>query len=367
MMNKTMSRRLGLAAIVVASLVLVVANPFGVRLWHPPTAAADPLTPFGVSGGNVKDISALFCCSGTLGSLVTAQTTDGIGFFILSNNHVLARSNAASIGEAISQPGLIDFQCRVPPTVANLTAFPQLTSNVDAAIARLTTTSSMDTSGKITGIGTISSNPTLPSAGLPVQKSGRTTGVTSGTVTSFETDVSVRYQPRCGQGKKFTISFTNQVVVSPGSFSAGGDSGSLILTNDGNNQPVALLFAGSSTTTIGNPICEVLSEVSTAFGSTVSFVGSPVGINGCLGTTQVTQPQNPSQPHKKAHDAKERYADQLMSRPGVIGVGVGNTEDGKGPAVVMYMDANTPGPPFVPAQLDGVPVRVIRTDAFVSR
>src|SRR4030095_1281143 len=169
MMNKTMSRRLGLAAIVVASLVLVVANPFGVRLWHPPTAAADPLTPFGVSGGNVKDISALFCCSGTLGSLVTAQTTDGIGFFILSNNHVLARSNAASIGEAISQPGLIDFQCRVPPTVANLTAFPQLTSNVDAAIARLTTTSSMDTSGKITGIGTISSNPSFASAGLPIQ------------------------------------------------------------------------------------------------------------------------------------------------------------------------------------------------------
>src|SRR5262245_18268029 len=278
-MNKTMSRRLWLGAIVVVTLVLALANPFGVRLWHPPTAAADPLTPFGVSGGNVKDISTLFCCSGTLGSLVTAQTTDGMGFFILSNNHILARSDSASAGEAISQPGLVDFACRVPPTVANLTAFPSLTSNVDAAIARLTPTSPMDTSGKINGIGTISSNPISPSAGLHVQKSGRTTGVTSGTVTSFDTDVSVHYQPRCGMGKKFTISFTNQVVVTSnsGSFSAGGDSGSLIVTNDGNHQPVALLFAGSNTTTIGNPICEVLSTVSSTYGWPVSFVGSSVG------------------------------------------------------------------------------------------
>jgi hypothetical protein len=367
-MNKTISRRLGLAAVVVVTLILAVANPVGVRLWHPPTAAADSLTPFGVSGGNVKDISTLFCCSGTLGSLVTAQTNNGTGFFILSNNHVLARSDSASTGEAISQPGLVDNQCRVPPTVANLTAFPSLTSNVDAAIARLTPTSPMDTSGNINGIGTISSNPTVPSAGLLVRKSGRTTGLTNGSVTSFDTNVRVQYQARCGQGKKFTISFTNQVAVTSnsGSFSAGGDSGSLIVTNDGNNQPVALLFAGSSTTTIGNPICEVLSKVSSTYGSPVSFVGNSVGTNGCL-TQGSTETQGPSQPHKKAHDAKERYADQLMSRPGVIGVGVGNTEDGKGPAVVMYMDNKAPGPPFVPAQLDGVPVRVIRTETFVSQ
>jgi hypothetical protein len=94
-MNKTISRRLGLAAVVVVTLLLAVANPSGMRLLHPSTASAAPDqlsgTPFGVSGGNVKDISALFCCSGTLGSLVT----DGSGRFILSNNHVLARTDSA--------------------------------------------------------------------------------------------------------------------------------------------------------------------------------------------------------------------------------------------------------------------------------
>ncbi len=47
---------------------------------------------YGVSGGNVNDSSRRFCCSGTLGSLVS----DGSALYILSNNHVLARSDAAA-------------------------------------------------------------------------------------------------------------------------------------------------------------------------------------------------------------------------------------------------------------------------------
>jgi len=364
-MNKNLSRRLGLAAVIVITLVLAAANPLGIRLWHPPTASADPLSPFGVSGGNVKDISTLFCCSGTLGSLVTDPTG---GLFILSNNHVLARSGAAAFGEDISQPGLVDFQCRVPPTVANLTAFPSLTtSNVDAAIARLTQGSPMDPDGNIAVIHRISNAPKLPFVGMEVQKVGRTTGWTTGSVSSFNTSVRVQYQARCGQGKKFTISFTNQVVVTSGSFSAGGDSGSLIVTNNALKQPVALLFAGSSTTTIGNPICEVLSEVSSKYGAPISFVGDSGLTDECQTTNGGSAPQGPSNPHKKANDAKERYADQLMSRPGVMGVGVGKTEDNKDSAVILYLDSTAPGPPFVPAQLDGVPVRVVRTDTFVSR
>lgn len=376
-MNKTISRRLWLAAVVVVTLLLALAYPVGMRLRQASTALADTgaghqtsNTNFGVSGGNVKDISRLFCCSGTLGSLVT----DGTGFFILSNNHVLARSDAATPGEDISQPGLADFQCTIPPIVADLAPYPSLGSNVDAAIAQLRTLSdgktlAMTNTGFIQDIGTISSNPLLPSANLPVQKSGRTTGRTEGNVMTFDTNVKVQYQPRCGQGRKFTISYTNQVVVTPGSFSAGGDSGSLIVTNDSNKQPVALLFAGNSATTIANPICEVLAKVSEKHGQPVSFVGNtpPGTTNGCSGLTFGNTSGGPPRPNQRAHDAKERYADQLMSRPGVIGVGVGNTDDGKGPAVVMYVDANTPGPPFVPAQLDGVPVRVVRTDAFVSR
>src|SRR5262249_40869176 len=163
-MSKTTSRRLGLAAIVVATLVLALAYPVGMRLRQTSTAFADAgaahqtmSNNYGVSGGNVNDISSAFCCSGTLGSLVTDDTTDG--FFILSNNHVLARSGAASSGEKISQPGLVDTQCQAKSIVAELTSFPPLSSNVDAAIAKLTPESTMNKTGEIQDIGTISSTP----------------------------------------------------------------------------------------------------------------------------------------------------------------------------------------------------------------
>ena len=81
------------------------------------------------------------------------------------------------------------------------------------------------------------------------------------------------YQISCGSGKKSFISYTNQVLINSSSFSAGGDSGSLIVSNDGNFNPVALLFAGSSSTTIANPIGEVLTKLGTALDKSVSFGG----------------------------------------------------------------------------------------------
>src|SRR6185295_4983005 len=78
---------------------------------------------FGVSGGNVKDITTRFCCSGTLGSLV--QDTLGTKY-ILSNNHVLGLAGSATAGDEISQPGLIDNNCGVATVVANFTVAPAL-------------------------------------------------------------------------------------------------------------------------------------------------------------------------------------------------------------------------------------------------
>jgi PKD repeat protein len=52
--------------------------------------------------------------------------------------------------------------------------------------------------------------------------------------------------------------FVGQIAITPGTFSAGGDSGSLIVTDDENKNPVGLLFAGSDTHTIANPIGLVL-------------------------------------------------------------------------------------------------------------
>src|SRR5262249_44897473 len=130
-------------------------------------------TNFGVSGGNVNDISRLFCCSGTLGSLVTDGTTN----YILSNNHVLARSDQAQPGEDISQPAVVYNNGQVPPIVADFTVAPKIGSNVDAAIAQLRA-GAMNTAGNIEDVGQPSTSVQAPLVGLPVAKSGRTTGFT---------------------------------------------------------------------------------------------------------------------------------------------------------------------------------------------
>jgi hypothetical protein len=320
---------------------------------------------YGVSGGNVNDISRAFCCSGTVGSLVSSGGT----LYILSNNHVLARQDQAASGEDISQPGLIDNGCQVPRIVADFTDAPQLGTNVDCAIAQLRA-GTMNTGGAIQGLngsntGVQPSTTTMnPAVGMAVQKSGRTTGHTTGTIGSTNTSVNVQYQIRCGSGKKYTISYTNQVVVSGSGFSAGGDSGSLILTNTSCAHPVALLFAGSSTDTIGNPISAVLGALAN-IGHSANFVGQ-----NCTGpSSPQAGPQSfqlPQQALDRASRVLEQNRHDLMSRPAVLGVGLGALEDNSAPAVVVYVDKTNPAKPQLPAQVDNVPVRIIMTDPFIA-
>ena len=85
-----------------------------------------------------------------------------------------------------------------PPIVADFTTAPVLGSNVDAAIAQLRP-GAMNTTGFIQDIGTISSVVKAPSVGLAVAKSGRTTGFTTGTISSINTSVNVQYQKNCGR------------------------------------------------------------------------------------------------------------------------------------------------------------------------
>lgn len=90
-----------------------------------------------------------------------------------------------------------------------------------------------------------------PAVGMAVQKSGRTTGVTKGKIVGIDATSNVGYDE--GTGK-----FERQLVIeaNAGQFSAGGDSGSLIM--DMQNRPVGLLFAGGGGQTIANPIEFVL-------------------------------------------------------------------------------------------------------------
>ncbi|HEX8142704.1 MAG TPA: hypothetical protein VF553_08920 [Pyrinomonadaceae bacterium] len=324
---------------------------------------------FGVSGGNINDISRRYCCSGTLGSLV--QDTSGVKY-ILSNNHVLARGDQAVAGEDISQPGLIDNNCQVAAIVADFTVAPKLGTNVDAAIAQLRT-GQMDATGFIEDIGVPSNVVRNPAVGLGVAKSGRTTGFQTGSISSINSSVTVKYTIECGSNRGTNVSYTNQVVINSTTFSAGGDSGSLIVTNDSCHQPVALLFAGSSTATIGNPIGQVLSRVSTALGKNVSFVGNTCGTAGAAaagGSTSSTGGQMrelPEQAAERATQALEARKNDLMSRPSVIGVGVGQSEtDSTEAVIVVYVDRTTGVKPTLPNSINGIRVKRVETDPFVA-
>jgi len=314
---------------------------------------------FGVSGGNVQDISRRYCCSGTLGALVYANGTP----YILSNNHVLARSDQAVAGEDISQPGLIDNACRPGTLVGDFTVAPTLGSNVDAALALLRP-GTMDSTGFIEDIGVPSGTVRTATVGLAVAKSGRTTGFTRGAVSALNASVRVQYQRGCGTGTLFTVSYTNQIVISSSTFSAGGDSGSLIVTDNSLHQPVGLLFAGSSTATIANPIGEVLTRLSGALGQTVTFAGGAAS----AAATLIAPPAPSESLVSQANEAARTHGRDWMKNEEVVGVGIGAADDNPYEAVVVvFVDRTRGRMPDLPDQANGFRVKRILTDPFVAR
>lgn len=222
-------------------------------IWAHDTTAKYRPAPIGVSVGH-PNITA-----GTIG----ARVVDGQGnAYILSNNHVLANSNNASIGDNILQPGNFDGGTNPGDAIGTLYDFEPIVfggspNYMDAAIAAVPNADLLSETLP-GGYGSPSGQIVNPAVGQSVQKCGRTTECTVGTVEEVNVTVSV-----CFAGFIVCTSsatFVNQFTITPGSFSDGGDSGSLIVTNDGNNHAVGLLFAGSSTRTIANPIGVVLNR-----------------------------------------------------------------------------------------------------------
>ena len=217
-----------------------------------PTARFDRPVPIGVSTGH-PSITA-----GTIG----ARVTDGTYVYALSNNHVYAASNAASIGDEVLQPGAYDGGLAPADVIGTLFDFEPLDFSggnnlFDAAIVR-STTADLGNSTPSDGYGTPSSAGTAV-VGTKVMKYGRTTGQTKGRVSVTNLTVNVNY------GNAGVATFTNQMAIYGGDVSAGGDSGSLIVTQKGGQQAVGLLFAGSLNTTIFSPIAPILAH----FGVTI--------------------------------------------------------------------------------------------------
>lgn len=182
-------------------------------------------------------------------------------FYILSNNHVLANCNFARIGDPILQPGPYDGGHHPGDTVARLSRYvpidyrPNSANLVDAAIAHVNFS---NVSREIYWLGYVKAmmsrkslirkfiESILKKKRIDVQKTGRTTDYTAGWIEGLNATVNVHYP-----GNR-VARFVDQIIIKPGDFSAGGDSGSLVLDTDEN--ALGLLFAGSRTHTIANQI-----------------------------------------------------------------------------------------------------------------
>jgi hypothetical protein len=319
--------------------------------------------PLGVSGGNVNDRSLIACCSGTLGALLTT----GGQFYILSNNHVLARSNRGTLGDPITQPGAVDVSCQVIPAdaVANLSAFIPIsftaTNPVDAAIAQIIA-GQVATDGTILQVGPPSSTPIEPSLGLKVQKMGRTTGLTTGQVSALNVTVTVAYPRVCGvKLLAQKAQFVGQFAVTPGTFSAAGDSGALIVEQVSSApRPVGLLFAGSP----GMAVANLISAVLAAFSATiVGGTAAAEAAAGAAGETAVSE-----QELSGAMAIQERHQEALMALPGVVGVGIGLDAATGQLRLEVYLDrANPELEHALPESLEGLPVRAVVTGPVVAQ
>jgi hypothetical protein len=356
--------------------------------------AQSPPVKLGTSGGNANDLGAKVCCIGTLGSLWTAPgLTSPV---ILSNNHVMDRSDKGVAGEAINQP--LQLACTptgaAPPlTVAHLTKGAPLKpianepgkcgtskaplcghspSNVDAAIAEIVP-GEVEPAGNILDLGpagatSIAAAPPsntlgIPTLGEPVGKSGRTTGLTCSTISSIGTTVSIDYDATCGDASPaFASYFTGQVVINGGSFSAGGDSGSLVV-DTATARPVALLYGGSPTDTVANPIQDVI----TAFGanSPLSIVGGPDHAVSCAHTATASSLQVGAaqaalvpQERQRVTAVQQRRAAQLLQDSSIQSVTVGASADNPGEgALLIHVSGSTI--PKVSPTIDGVRTRLI--------
>jgi len=230
------------------------------------TAKQTPPIRLGTSGGWGKDLANGYCCGGTLGSLIQI---DGVQY-ILSNYHVFESDTVvggngivAKTGDPIIQPGLIDVGCNLnsAQVVAGLIKSSSLpNSNVDASIAQVVS-GMVRTDGAILEIGTLSSETADAALKQAVKKSGRTTGLTRSSISGLNATISVAYDDECAGSEAFTKTFTGQIIISnrASKFLAGGDSGSLMVEDvESNPRAVGLLFAGSSSFAVANPIGEVL-------------------------------------------------------------------------------------------------------------
>ncbi len=191
----------------------------------------------GISIGH-RDIGA-----GTLSLIVCDRETSTP--YLMSNNHVFANVNKAELGDPIYQPGIADASEHEinAKQVAKLEKYVKLENGVkvDVAVAKPTIDREQIASG-VYGIYPEIRGEQEPLVNLPVQKSGRTTDTTYGTITAVGASVDVYYGTHL---IRLEDCFIAKMTGAP------GDSGSPITTQGSTKKLVGILFAGGSGHIIG--------------------------------------------------------------------------------------------------------------------
>ena len=214
--------------------------------------------------------------AGTLGALVRVNGD----LFGLSNNHVIGRCSYAEGGHPVLAPGNLDINPnflihpfsigvyeRCAPMVNGSPATVDVSGNLDAALMRI-----VDDAKVCAMQGSAYATPAsvaLLADGMAVQKVGRTTGHTRGTVTGKVAGYqSVSYVvPELQQ--QFNVFFNEAWIVEGvgGAFSDNGDSGSLVVgaLPSGEIASVGLVFAGNGSISVVVPLDLIMA----AFGATI--------------------------------------------------------------------------------------------------
>lgn len=319
----------------------------------------------GTSAGNINDFELdppfILCTSGTAGALLEMDDR----FFVVSNNHVFSMVNRGRVGDPIVQPGLIDAECEgnADDPIATFSAHKRIKfggrkNRVDLAIAEVVD-GAVKTNGKILRIG-IPGNGTLDAfIGLPVKKSGRTTGFTRGEVSAILVDGTVEFDDR-------DALFINQIVVSDvgnQAFSDGGDSGSMVY-EDVKRCPraVGLLFAGAESFTAVNPIDEVLKFARRL---------RPKGEKTLVGCDSQPAPfaavsEREQREIRRVARVKHRASEWVRGLEGVTAIGVGrDAQDPDRIVVKIFVERLTSERlARLPTELEGVPTQVVESGRF---
>lgn len=263
---------------------VIETGPINKRWQLPRRTRLNRATPIGVSAF----VKANICATGTLGCRLRDPSGN---VYALSNNHVFALENEAALGLPIYQPGALDNLCRTntDDIIGHLHKFVPIefsttASNVVDAAIMSTRADLVNSSTLKDGYGVPHTETAAAFLGQKVQKYGRTTGYRRGTVVGINTTVTVGYDGGPARFVKQIDIIGENEGLTP--FSAGGDSGSLIV--DEFRRPVALLFAGGGfpiDVTNANPIDEVLKAFS-ELGLELEVDDADATVTGKTGSTK---------------------------------------------------------------------------------